>query len=154
MRIQLLADAPELIRGAGELRHREWGHPPEPTDVEWWIAMTERETGRTGVPVTFVATDDTGAVVGTVGLGEFDIPERRDRSPWILGMLVRPDHRNAGLGATLLAHLHAHATAAGYPAIWVATEQATRFYENHGYQEVEHISTRDEPLTILRRPLP
>ena len=103
MPIHLLADVPELIRGVGELRHREWGRPPERTDVEWWIEMAERETGRTGVPVTFVATDETGLVTGAVGLGEFDIPERRDRSPWILGMVVDPAHRGAGL-ATALPH--------------------------------------------------
>ena len=154
MRISLLADVPDLIRGVGELRHREWGHPPERTDVEWWIAMAERETGRRGVPVTFVATDDTGEVIGTVGLGEFDIPERRDRSPWILGMLVHPDHRNAGLGAALLSRVHDHATTAGYPGIWVATEQATRFYETNGYTPAEHLTTRPDPLTILHKPLP
>ena len=167
MPIHLLADVPELIRGVGELRHREWGRPPERTDVEWWIEMAERETGRTGVPVTFVATDDAddtdgndtgsvtgsviGSVIGAVGLGEFDIPERRDRSPWILGMVVDPAHRGAGLATALLDHVHIHATIAGYDEIWVATEDAAAFYERCGYETAEHLTTRPEPMTVLRR---
>jgi hypothetical protein len=36
-----------------------------------------------------VASDQSGAL-GAVGLGQFDIEERRDRSPSLLGMIVRP----------------------------------------------------------------
>ena len=36
-----------------------------------------------------VASDQSGAL-GAVGLGPFDIEERRDRSPSLLGMIVRP----------------------------------------------------------------
>ena len=44
--------------------------------------------------MTCVASDQSGAL-GAVGLGQFDIEERRDRSPWVLGMIVRPDRRGA-----------------------------------------------------------
>jgi len=39
--------------------------------------------------MTWVASDQSGAL-GAVGLGQFDIEERRDRSPSLLGMIVRP----------------------------------------------------------------
>jgi hypothetical protein len=44
--------------------------------------------------MTWVASDQSGAL-GAVGLGLFDIEERRDRSPWLLGMIVRPDRRGS-----------------------------------------------------------
>ena len=47
------------------------------------------EAGQRGLPVTWVAVGVGGEAAGAVGLGEFDIAERRDRSPWVLGMVVR-----------------------------------------------------------------
>jgi hypothetical protein len=51
-----------------------------------------RGAGSSHLPVTWVASDGSGAL-GAVGLGQFDIEERRDRSPWVLGMIVRRDRR-------------------------------------------------------------
>jgi hypothetical protein len=68
------------------------GRAAEPTDRAWWRAAAVREAGRDELPITWVASDTSGAA-GAVGLGEFDIEERRDRSPWLLGMIVRPDRR-------------------------------------------------------------
>jgi hypothetical protein len=100
--IEFLADKPELMRSVGEIRWKEWGHAPEEENVEWWIGLTEKETGRDDLPVTWVAVDESGRAVGAVGLGEFDIDERRDRSPWVLGMIVDADRRNGGSGRSCL----------------------------------------------------
>src|SRR5919109_2819717 len=93
--IELLADHPHLVSTIGELRWREWGHPPEPDRLDWWVKVTSQEAGRDILPVTWVAIDDFGQAVGAVGLGEFDIEERRDRSPWVLGMIVAVERRGS-----------------------------------------------------------
>ena len=51
---------------------------------------TVREAGRIGrpLPIAWVANDQSGGL-GAVGLGRFDIEERRDRPPWLLGMIVQ-----------------------------------------------------------------
>ena len=38
--VALLADQPQLIAVVGELRWREWGHPPEPEALTWWVDVT------------------------------------------------------------------------------------------------------------------
>jgi hypothetical protein len=81
--VDLLADRIDLIEEVTDMRWLEWGHPPEPTDRDWWRAATVHEAGRSHLPVTWVASDVSGAS-GAVGLGQFDIEERRDRSPWVL----------------------------------------------------------------------
>jgi hypothetical protein len=78
--VHLLADRSDLIEAVTDLRWLEWGHAPEPIDRDWWHAATVREAGRSGLPMTWVASDQSGAL-GAVGLGQFDIEERRDRSP-------------------------------------------------------------------------
>lgn len=102
--VELLADQPDLVEEVTALRWREWGHEPEPTDRTWWRDGTVREVGRDSLPLTWVAFDDSGAL-GAVGLGRFDIEERHDRSPWLLGMIVRPNRRGGGLGRLLLGRL-------------------------------------------------
>jgi predicted N-acetyltransferase YhbS len=100
--IELLADHPHLIPAVGELRWREWGHPPEPERLDWWVDITGRESGRENLPITWVAINPRGHAVGAVGLGEFDIEQRRDRSPWVLGMIVDVHYRNRGIGSKLM----------------------------------------------------
>ena len=143
--VGLLADGVHLVPTVAEIRWKEWGHPPEPTDLSWWVDVTRRESGRNGLPVTFVATDGRGEAAGAVGLGEFDIEERRDRSPWLLGMIVRQDLRGRGIGRLLLAHLQAWAGDHGYGRMWVATGgTAVQFYRACGWQVIE---------TVQRTPL-
>src|SRR4029079_8241518 len=123
-----------------EIRWQEWGHPPEPEHLDWWIDVTARESGRDRLPVTWGAIDARGEALGAVGLGEFDIDERRDRSPWVLGMIVRPDRRGVGIGSLLMAQLEAWAGANGYQRAWVATGgHAVDFYRKCGWEVSETI---------------
>ena len=76
--VELLADHERLIPVLGEICWREWGHAPEPVNLDWWIETTRREAGRDRLPITWVAIDGEGNALGRVGLGEFDLEERRE----------------------------------------------------------------------------
>ena len=153
--IALLADHEHLIPALGEIGWREWGHPPEPTDLDWWIEVTAREAGRDRLPISWVAIDAAGEAVGRVGLGEFDIEERSDRSPWVLGMIVRPDRRGRGIGGQLMAELDREARSRGYTQAWVATGgRAIDFYRKCGWAVTETIARpNSEVATILTKRL-
>ena len=153
--IGLLADHPELILAVGELRWREWGRPPEPERLDWWVDATARESGREALPVTWVAFEADGRVLGAVGLGEFDIEERRDRSPWALGMVVEPAQRNRGTGGRLMRALEGWAARQGYTRLWVATGgRAVDFYRKCGWEVTESfVRTSGEHMTVLTRSL-
>ncbi|MGN6673823.1 MAG: GNAT family N-acetyltransferase, partial [Thermomicrobiales bacterium] len=99
-----------------------------------WVEAVAREAGRDRLPISWVALDARGDALGRVGLGEFDIEERQDRSPWVLGMIVRPDRRGLGIGRLLLTQLEAWAGSHGYQQVWVATgDQAIDFYQQCGW---------------------
>jgi GNAT superfamily N-acetyltransferase len=153
-KVQLLAERPDLIEGVTDLRWREWGHEPEPTDRDWWRDATIRETGRDTLPLTWVASDGSGAL-GAVGLGEFDIEERHDRSPWLLGMIVRPDRRGGGLGGLLISHLEQWAREQAYEEVWVANEgPAVNFYRRCGWAVDENVQRgRRSTVTVLSKRL-
>jgi GNAT superfamily N-acetyltransferase len=151
--VGLLADRPDLIEAVTDLRWREWGHEPEPTDRDWWRDATIREAGRDRVPLTWVAWD-AGGVLGAVGLGEFDIEERRDRSPWLLGMIVRPDRRGTGVGRQLLSQLEQWARENGYEKAWVATgDPAVDFYRRCGWTVYETLQRGGSTTNVLNKRL-
>jgi|SRR5687767_4466218 len=153
--IGLLADHPGMIPAVGEMRWREWGHAPEPESLEWWVDVTAKEAGREELPVTWVAIDEGGQAAGAVGLGVFDIEERRDRSPWVLGMIVDPEQRGKGTGSKLMSALEAWAARHGYSRLWVATGgRAVDFYRKCGWELVESFErVSGESITVLARSL-
>ena len=154
-RIQLLADRADLVDAVADMRWLEWGRPPEPTDRTWWRSATKGEAGRRRLPLTWVASDSSGAL-GAVGLGKFDIEERHDRSPWLLGMIIRPDRGGTGLGRGLLTHLEKWAADQGYRQLWVANEGlAVPFYQRCGWQLQEIVERDGRPnVTVLMKRLP
>jgi GNAT superfamily N-acetyltransferase len=153
--VHLLADHPDLIEPVGLMRWREWGREPEPPDPAFWIDATRREAGRDALPVTFVAVDGEGTAVGAMGLGDFDLAERRDRTPWLLGVIVHPERRGAGVGRLLLSHVERFAAGLGHARMWVATGgPATEFYERCGWRVTEVVRKADgEVATVLVREL-
>lgn len=142
--VQLLADNTHLIPAVGEMRWREWGNHPGRERRDGWVEVTAREAGRDGLAITWVAIEGGGEAIGAVGLDAFDdavgIAERRDRSPWVVGMIVRPDSRRVGVGRLLLARLAAWAGSHGYTRVWVATgDPATGFYQRCGWAWCETV---------------
>jgi len=103
--VHMLADRLHLVGAVAEMRWREWADEPGREELSWWVDVTAAEAGQRGLPVTWVAVDEGGEATGAVGLGEFDIAERRDRSPWVLGMVVRSASRGRGVGRLLLSRL-------------------------------------------------
>lgn len=151
----LLADRPDLAAKWAELQWRAWGDEPGREELSWWVDSAERCSGRTGLPVAFIAVDDRDDVLGGMGVQRFDLAARRDRSPWVVGVIVRPDRRNAGVGQALMAHVCAWAFEAGIPQLWVATGgRAIRFYRRCGFAVVETVQQRDgAEATILTKRL-
>lgn len=154
MVVLLLADVPHLVDAVGDMRWREWGDEAGREDLSFWVRVTRQEAGREELPVTFIAVDPEGNALGAVGLGEYDIPERRDRSPWVLGMIVVPEQRGRGVGRHLLEALEAFADGRGYRTIWVATgPRAVGFYERCGWRSTEQLTTTEGETTVLAREL-
>jgi GNAT superfamily N-acetyltransferase len=128
----------------------DWGEDAERNELGWWINVTARESGHDNLPVTLVAADAHGVAVGAVGLGHFDPEERRDRSPWVLGMIVRPQLRRGGIGRMLLDSLAKWAAQHGYRSLWVATgDPAVGFYQSCGWELAETFARPAETVHVL-----
>lgn len=152
--VELLADHAHLVPSIGEIRWKEWAADEvkfgalEKAKVDWWVDTTDLEAGRDELPITWVALDEKGSGLGAVGLGEFDLEERRDRSPWVLGMIVEESRRGNGIGRQLLTTLEAWARDRAYAQVWVATgDEAIDFYRSCGWQLTETLSRASGDVT-------
>lgn len=154
--VQVLADHPNLVAEVGRLRWDEWGYgTPDPHE---WIKVTAAEAGRDRLPITLVAVDSDGAAVGAVALGDADPElsedERGDRSPWLLGLVVRKQERRRGMGRRLVAELERLAAALGFEEVFVATGgEAVEFYRRCGWREARTLRLAGTGIqtTILSR---
>ena len=141
----------------GPERSGPYGAP----DPASFVEVTAKEAGRSGqLPVTLAAIDVAGDAVGAVGLDRVDdelsAAERAGRAPWIVGMVVRAEHRERGVGRQLLERLQEAAASLGHPRTWVATgDEAVGFYQGCGWAAVEHLRLESTgiPTTILMRPV-
>lgn len=68
--VELLADHPELIAQLGRMYWQEWGYGAVSPDG--WIEVAGRSARHEGMPITIVAVDSAGDLVGAVGLEEAD----------------------------------------------------------------------------------
>lgn len=87
-----------------------------------------------GDAYTCAVTDgDTVIAIGTVMRDGH--PNGSDSNDWrVRGMAVDPDQQGNGLGAVVLDHLLAHASAVGASVVWCnARQAAVGFYERHGF---------------------
>lgn len=70
------------------------------------IEVTRRETGRENLPITLVAIDADREALGAVRVDnadqELSTSERDGRTPWLVGMVVRADVRQQGIGRALV----------------------------------------------------
>jgi GNAT superfamily N-acetyltransferase len=143
--VHVLADLPDLIEPIGRMRFAEWG---QGGNVDEWISTTRSEAGPDGLPLTWVAVDETGTALGAVALGSSDVPDRPELVPCIWGMVVRTDLRRRGTGRLLLRRLERYAADHGYPAVWVITgPPAVAYYERCGWQRAEELPSG----TLLRK---
>ena len=70
-----------------------------------------------------------------------------------MGTIVERAHRRLGVGTQLIGALEAWARDSGFESVWVATERATDFYRDCGWELVEKIEKRsgDVASILVRR---
>jgi GNAT superfamily N-acetyltransferase len=79
----------------------------------------------------------------------YDIEERQEASPWVVGTIVRRELRGHGIGQALMVRLESWAATNGFPEAWIATEQAEAFYRRCGWHRIEEFVTRHGDVAVV-----
>ncbi len=146
-RIESLVDYPQFIPTLAAWHHAQWSY----LDVGKSMAQraaTLRTHQRATVPMTVVALS-SGALLGSASLIAHDMDTRLDLSPWLASVYVAPSYRGHGVGSALVREIVAHATAMGFPALYLFTPDRARFYEQLGWHVLEHVRYRGYEQVLM-----
>lgn len=130
-----LAERPQHVPILAEWHHREWHRLYR----DWTLAVATAElldhASRRTIPTTLVLETSAGDLLGSVSVVVEDAPELSDYgSPWLASLYVRPDARNRGHGARLVAAAVALARRERVERLHLFTPGQAAFYARLGWQ--------------------
>jgi GNAT superfamily N-acetyltransferase len=150
MRIDYLADHPELAPILAAWHHAEW----QALLPGWTLAQAEAglrsHTGRRQVPTTVVAVEGEEPL-GSASLLEADLDDWDHLSPWLASVFVRPDCRGRGLGQALVTRAVEEAAALGVGVLYLFTAGQVGFYEKLGWGPWVRTWHHGTEVVIMRR---
>jgi N-acetylglutamate synthase-like GNAT family acetyltransferase len=148
MKIEYLADHPEVLPTLAQWQHDEWGYLRLGDSVEARSARLQSYSQRDGVPLTVVALEN-GELVGSASLVRNDMETRPELTPWLAGVFVAPEYRRRGVGAELVSRVMGEAAAQKIPLLYLYTVHSESFYANLGWSLQEHTPYRHQNVVIM-----
>jgi len=136
MKIEYLADRPEYVSALSVWHRREWGHLRPDESVEDRAAKLRAWSGYRQVPTVFVATVEN-TLCGSAMLVAHDMDIRMQWTPWLAGVVVAPERRGRGIGASLAEHAATEANALGFPMLYLYTFSTEEYYARLGWERIE-----------------
>lgn len=148
MKIEYLADRLEYVSTLASWHRCEWGHLRPDESVETRATKLQAWSGRHQIPTVFVASaEDT--LLGSAMLVPHDMDSRPQWSPWLAGVVVAPEHRRRGIGASLSTHAVTEARSLGFPTLYLYTFSTEHYYARLGWQFIERDSYLGAAVTIM-----
>lgn len=152
MKIGYLADHPDAIPMLARWSHEEWANlHPDRTIADVERLMIER-SNKTKIPLCLVALE-SGNVIGMIALKSQDLESRPSLSPWLAGLYVKKEHRNRGVGKTLVSALEKTAISMGVSRLYLYTPGQEAFYLRLGWSVREHTQWNDQLVTVMEKEL-
>jgi GNAT superfamily N-acetyltransferase len=146
-----IAERPDLVPVvAGWLWDAFWqkdGHTLKQTE-----AAVADWTSSSGPPQGFVLLVD-GEAVGTASLVAHDLDQRRDLTPWLANVFVKPEARRRGHVGKLVAAVEEACRAASISPVWLYTHTAEHLYAKAGWRTVEYFDHAGQRNALMRRDL-
>ena len=152
MLIEYLADRKELLPELAELHFAEWGRLRPGQSAQDRIDSLERCSGKATIPSTVVATDGR-ELIGSAMLVTHDMSTRKDLSPWLAGVFVKPPYRKSGIATKLIERIEQEAAALETPVLFLYTDKESGFYARRGWKPAERCEYKGLQVTIMTKEL-
>ena len=91
--------------------------------------------------------------MGLVSLVLYDMDTRKDLSPWLAGLYVRPPSRSLGIASALIQALGEKARDLGYEKLFLYTHSASGLYEKLGWEAINKEDYQGREVVIMRTAL-
>lgn len=148
MRIEYLADRPEMIPTLAEWLHAQFGYLNPGDTVEKRAERLETRATQAGIPVAFVAVDGD-ALLGSASLVFQDLETRPEIGPWLASVYVAPAYRRRGIASALVGRVVEEARDLGVPRLYLFTTDQERLYARLGWHPVERTTFHGEDIVVM-----
>jgi len=148
IKICFLAEAPEVVPKLVKLFQEEWeayygSEGPGIAESDIWECCQLNS-----IPLTLIATDDNGEVVGTGTLRAESIGSAPDQGPWIPALVVEKSRRGNGIGTALISALTMEARRFRCPFIYISTHTSGGILLSRGWQAIKKTNSYQGGVTI------
>ena len=148
MKIELLGNHLDFLPELAKLHFDEWKHfSPDQTLEDRVLKL--QEVARSGdVPFVVVAIDNN-QLIGSSALVNEDMSTRKDLSPWLASVFVKPEFRKNGVGTNLVRYIEAEAQKRGIQKLFLYTEYARNLYAALGWRDLEECEYKGVSVAIM-----
>jgi len=144
--IVAIRDRQELKETAANWFHNKWRVPVQ----AYLDSMSENDGNKTGVPQWYLALDESGGILGGLGVIENDFHKRPDLAPNIAAVYVEEHARMQGISRALLDHVCAELKAFGRENAYLITTH-TQYYEHCGFEFFTMVEEDDGGMVRMYR---
>jgi GNAT superfamily N-acetyltransferase len=148
MRIDNIADHPDIVETVARWQWDEWGHLDPADSLAARIAGIGAPPDPARIPTTYVALDGDD-VLGSASLVADDMPTHPELTPWLASVYVAPAARGRGVASALVRRVVQEAATTGAARLYLYTENARGLYEKLGWRVVATDHFEGSPVTIM-----
>lgn len=150
MKIDFLGKHLDLLPELAKLHFDEWKHLSPDKTLEDRVVKLRQMAESTDVPFMVVATENN-QLIGSSALVIEDMKTRKDLSPWLASVFVKPQFRKNGIATTLVRHIENEATKRGIRELFLYTEHARTLYTKLGWTELEQCQYQGVQVAIMSK---
>ena len=138
IQIDYLADHPSFVETLAAWHHEAFGRLTPGDSVVGRIEWLRRRANHRAIPMVIVATLE-GELAGSATLAESDMETRRDLTPWMTDVFVKPECRRRGIASTLVRRIVEEAGALGVSELYLFTTGKMRehLYAGLGWSVID-----------------
>lgn len=152
MNIDFLGAHPEFLPELSVLHFDEWRHfSPEKT-LEDRVSKMQRMAASSDLPFMVVAFE-TDQLIGSAALVFEDMSSRKDLSPWLASVYVKPEFRGKGIATALVRHIEASARQRGIETLYLFTEHARDLYARLGWCDLQACEYQGVNVMVMSKRL-
>ena len=153
--IEYLADHPHFAATLAIWHFEQWGRAGSPgylegDSVEQRLRLLREAANRRVIPTVFVALLDK-QVVGSATLGASEMETRKDLTPWLKDVFVKPEFRRRAIASMLVRRAVQEAADIGVPEMYLFTTGSWRegLYAGLGWKVIDRPLYRDRERVLM-----
>lgn len=151
MKLEYLADHPELLPIVAQWYFEEWGYLSEEKTLEQDIERLQAYLNKDKLPLMLLAVEE-GALLGAAQLKFREMSIYPEKEHWVGGVYVAEAHRGKGIARQILLALIAIAKSLKVETLYLQTEHLNGgLYGRMGWTPIEQVNYRGIEVLVMEK---